>query len=463
MAKSKIYSKGGYDVAKDMTTGNISKHLISFAIPMVLGNLFQLTYNAVDSIIVGRYVGTEALAAVGAANPIMNIIIFFIVGICMGASILMSEFYGAGDLERLKKEISTSLIMGLIFTITISFLCFFLVKPILILTKTPQEIIPVANNYLRIICSGLMFTFLYNIYAATLRSVGDSKTPIYFLVISSILNVVLDLLFVVKLGLGVKGAAIATVIAQGVCCVLCIGYVYKYVPILRIKRSELEVDKKLLKKTINYGWVTAMQQTCLYVGKLLVQGAVNPLGIESIATFNAVTRVDDFVFTPQQSIASAMTTYIAQNRGANKADRIKKGFRCGMYIETIYWGIIAVIVYMGAKGIVGLFVTETNGEIISLGGAYLRSMAFFYIMPAITNGIQGYFRGMGELKVTLRSTFIQMTFRVMFSYLLASRWGIPGIAMSCFGGWVAMLAYEVPIYLKYRRKVEREGIQSLAA
>lgn len=439
-------------MTKNMTVGNTWKHLISFAIPMILGNLFQLTYNAVDSIIVGRFAGENALAAVGTANPIMNIIIFFIIGICMGASVLMSEFYGAGEVNKLKKEIATTISIGSIFTILITFICFLLVKPILKLIHTPNEILTDATTYLRIIFLGLIFTFLYNVFAATLRSIGDSKTSIYFLMISAIINAGLDYIFIAKFHYGVVGAAYATIIAEAVSSILCIGYTYIKVPMLRLKYSDLHFERSMALKTISYSWYTSMQQTVLYVGKVMVQSAVNPLGISAIATFNAVNRVDDFAFMPEQSISHSMTTFIAQNRGAKQDERIKNGFRVGMRIETIYWGILFLVVFFGATSIMKLFVTDKDISVVTLGTNYLQAMAFFYLLPAYTNGIQGYFRGMGKLNVTLAATVIQMITRVLFSYILAPSLGIKGIAYACFLGWTAMLLFEVPFYFWFQWK-----------
>ena len=440
-----------FKLITDMTKGNIPKHLVGFAIPLILGNLFQLSYNAADSIIVGRFVGTNALAAVGTANPIMNIAMFFIIGICMGASVLMSDFFGQGDIKKLKREISTTFISGFIFTVIIIITCVILTRPILLMINTPIEILSDATSYLRIIFCGLAFTFLYNVYAATLRSMGDSKTPLLFLVVSSILNVIMDIIFVVYLHMGVNGAAIATVTAEMISSVLCITYAYVKFPILRFSRRELIIDKALLKITINYSWVTAMQQTCLYVGKVFVQGAVNPLGVEAIATFNAVNRVDDFAFTPEQSISHGMTTFLAQNRGAKKNERIKQGFWYGMKIESLYWLIILVVVYFGAPHIMNLFVPQRDSKVVELGVTYLEMMAFFYLLPSWTNGIQGYFRGMGDLKITLRSTFIQIVGRVVFTYILAPKYGIVGVALACLAGWIIMLAYEVPLCIKHRK------------
>ncbi len=215
----------------DMTTGNIPKQLIRFTIPLILANLFQLSYNAADSIIVGRFAGTKALAAVGTANPIINITIFFIIGICTGASVLMSEYFGEGNIKKFKREVSTTMIAGFIFTLLMIIICVILTKPILRLINTPEEILPAATSYLRIIFFGLIFTFLYNVFASTLRSIGDSKTPLIFLSIAAVLNVVMDLIFVIIFKMGVNGAAIATVIAEMLSSIFCIIYVYKKVPI----------------------------------------------------------------------------------------------------------------------------------------------------------------------------------------------------------------------------------------
>lgn len=432
----------------NMTEGNIKKHLFNFSVPLILGNLFQLTYNAADSIIVGKFAGEAALAAVGTSNPIMNIILFFIIGICLGASVLMSEFYGAGEKIKLKREISTAIIAGSIFTIIIAILGFIFAPFILKLIRTPVEITAMAVSYLRIIFLGLIFTFFYNVFAAALKSVGDSKTPIYFLIISSIINVCLDLLFVAVMKLSVRGAGLATIIAEAVSCILCIIYIYKKYPLIRIGRKELIFDKTLIGKTVSYSWATAMQQTVLQIGKVLIQGAVNPLGVDSIAAFNAVNRVDDFAFMPQQSIAQALTVFLAQNRGAGKKDRIKKGFREAMLLELGYFILLFMVVFFGARAVMGLFVNDLTSNVVSMGTAYLRLMAVFYVMPAVTNGIQGYFRGMGNMKVTFYSTSVQMLFRVLLVYLLIPVVGFTGISFACAGGWVAMLLYEVPVYIR---------------
>lgn len=437
-------------MATDMTQGRVMRPLIRFTLPLVLANVFQLTYNAADAVIVGRFVGKEALAAVGAAGPVVNIITFLVVGACLGAGVLMSEFFGAQDRETLRCEIGTSLTTGLGFTLVLALLCGGLAGPLLRLTRVPESLLPSAALYLQIVCAALPFTFLYNLFASALRAVGDSRTPLFFVAASACANIVVDYVFVAVLGMGVEGAALATALAMTFSGVLCVSYVWLRIPLLRPGRAQLFPRRDLLRRTVGYSWVTALQQAALYIGKLLVQSCVNTLGVDTIAAFNAVNRVDDFAYTPQQNIAHAMTTFIAQNRGAGKTERIERGFRAGAVLETAYWAVLALIVLASARGIMGLFVPD-DAAVVEMGTKYLHWMALFYLLPACTNWIQGYFRGMGDLKVTLFSTSIQMLGRVIFTFLLAPGFGTEGIAFAQLGGWLVMLAYEVPVLVHARR------------
>ncbi|WP_367925992.1 MATE family efflux transporter [uncultured Ruthenibacterium sp.] len=440
-------------MATDMTKGPVVRPLVRFTLPLVLANVFQLTYNAADAIIVGRFVGKEALAAVGAAGPVVNIITFLVVGACLGAGVLMSEFFGAQDRETLRCEIGTSLTAGLAFTIALVLGCGLLAHPLLSLTRVPEDLLPSAALYLQIVCAALPFTFLYNLFASALRAVGDSRTPLFFVAASACANIIVDYVFVVVLDWGVQGAALATALAMTFSGVLCTGYVWFRIPLLRPGWSQLRPRSDLLHRTIGYSWVTAMQQAALYIGKLLVQSCVNTLGVDTIAAFNAVNRVDDFAYTPQQNIAHAMTTFLAQNRGAGKKDRMEQGFRAGALLEVVYWAALAVVVLLSARGIMSLFV-DGDETVVDMGTSYLHWMALLYLMPACTNWIQGYFRGLGDLKVTLISTSVQMLGRVSFTFILAPHFGIEGIAFAQMGGWIVMLAYEVPVLLRTRRKMK---------
>jgi putative MATE family efflux protein len=443
-----------------MTEGSPAKILISFSIPMVLGNLFQQLYNTADAILVGRFVGKNALAAVGVANPIMSIAIFFLFGICIGISVLMAQLFGAGKHKALKREVSTALIIGIAFTLVISAICILLSRWLLIVTNTPKDILNDADIFLKIIFSGLIFSFLYNFYSSALRAIGDSTTPVIFLIISSILNVILGLVFIAVFKLGVAGSAIATVIAQGISSLLCIIYVYLKIPLIRLNRNEFLIDKYLLKKTIRYSWVSAMQQTCLYIGRLLVQGVVNPFGTNSIAAYNSVTRVDSFVLAPGDSFAASIATYSAQNLGAGKEDRITEGYKKGNLIITVYSVLTALIVFFSAKGIMKFFVSGSEVEVISIGVKYLTTMSLFYVLSGFCNIFQGLFRGIGKLRITLNATIMQIIIRVALSYMLAPYLGISSVCYAVVAGWIFMITYEGLAYQKYVKK--RQAAKSIS-
>ena len=427
--------------AVHMTEGKISGHLIRYSVPLILGNLFQLTYNVVDSIIAGRFIGKEALAAEGTANPVMNIVILGISGICMGASVLMSEFFGAGDYRKLKREMSTTVLFGLFFSLGVAGLGILLARPLLAALQVPEELLDMASVYLEIIFLGAPFTYFYNAVSAALKSVGDSKTPLRFLAFSAILNALLDLIFIGVLGFGIVCSATTTVIAEAASALLCIGYVYRKIPMLRLGKG-----------------VTALQQSCQPIGKLLIQGAINPLGVDMIAAYNAVNRVDDYAFTPEQSISHGITTFVAQNRGAGKKERIGKGFATGLALEAAYWVLICSLILLLRKPIMGLFVTDGGEGVVQLGASYLGMMAFFYIFPAFTNGFQGFFRGMGRMKMTLLGTFIQTSLRVIFVYLLVPVMGMNGAAVACVIGWSVMLLVEVPYGVRILAGEKRKGM-----
>ena len=439
----------------NMTEGSITKHLISYSIPLILGNLFQLTYNAVDSIIVGRFIGKEALAAVGTTSPVMSIIVLGISGICIGASVLMSNFFGAGKEEMVKKEMATTALFGLYFSIIIVALGILITKPLLKVLAVPEEILGLASTYLRIIFLGAPFTFFYNAISSALKSVGDSKTPLKFLTFCSVLNGVLDVIFIGFLGFGMICSAATTVIAEALSAILSILYVYRKIPLLQLKPSEFKIDKGLLKETLQYGSVTALQQSVQPIAKLLIQGAVNPMGIDVIAAFNAVQKVEAYACLPEQSIASGITTFVAQNAGAKKNERIRDGFRTGMKLEFCYWICICIVVLVLRQPIMKLFVTGQNMEIVELGSDYLKLMAFFLLFPGFTNGVQGYFRGRKYMKMTLLGTCIQAGLRAVFVYVLTPYMGLNGVAYACAIGWSAMLLVEIPYYFYYNRKRNR--------
>ena len=437
---------------KKMTQGSIVRHLLAYALPLILGNFFQLTYNAVDSIIIGKFAGEGALAAVSASNPVMTIVILGVSGISIGASVLMSRFFGAGDEDALRREVATTILFGGALSLAVFALGVPLALPILRLMSVPQEILPMAGTYLRIIFVGFLFTFQYNILAAALRSVGDSRTPVIFLALASVLNGTLDAVFIAGLRWGVAGAGLATVIAEAVSALLCLVYMRRRVPLLRLRLSELRIDRALLSETVRSGSITALQQACQPVGKLLIQRAINAQGVGMIAAFNAVSRVDDFACIPEQSISSGMMTCVAQNRGAGQTERVRETLRRGMALELCYGVLICIVTLLGKTPAMRLFAAQDSEQMVVMGVDYLTWMAFFYLLPGLTNGIQGYFRGMGEMKTTLIATAIQISVRTLVVYLLVPRSGLTAAAWACAVGWACMLVYTG---LRYRALRDR--------
>ncbi len=431
----------------DMTAGQPRRHLASHALPLMLGNLLQLSYNAIDSAIAGRILGQDALAAEGIAGPVMNMAILAISGLCIGAGILMSEAFGAKDHKKLQAILSNTLMAGLAVCLVVALGGILFSGQILSLLRVPREIWDMTNSYLRITFLGVPFTFCYNALASALKSVGDGKTPLKFLAFSAILNAVLDLVFLGIFRFGILCSAITTVLAEACCAALSLMYMLKKVPELTPKREDWTWNSGILRQILRYGGPTAFQQSIQPVCKVLIQGCVNSLGVSAIAAFNAVTRMDDFACIPAQSISASISTYIAQNRGAKSYGRIRPGFREGIRLELCWWLVIGTVTLLLRGPIVSLFVEgEGSAEVIALGSQYLLYMAAIYLLPTMTNGVQGFFRGMGMMKTTMVGTFLQASIRTLFVYILAPRLGITGIGLACAIGWSCMLIFEVPYY-----------------
>lgn len=436
----------------DMTVGASRSHLWRHALPL-LGNWLQLSYNAVDTIIAGRFIGKDALAAEGIAAPVMNLVILAITGLCIGAGVLMSEAFGAKNYDKLQKILANTLLSGFTVCLCLALAGILFTPQILAFLVVPEEISGITGTYLRVTFLGAPFTFCYNALASGLKSTGDADTPLKFLAFSAVLNAVLDLIFLGLLGFGIVYSAITTVFAEAICACLALRYMVRKVSALCPQRQHWQLNSDLLKQVFRYGGPTALQQAIQPVCKVLIQGQVNALGVSAIAAFNAVTRADDFACIPCQSISSAISTYIAQNRGAGKQERIRPGFRAGMQLEFGYWILIGSLVMLLRTPLVSLFVAgEGSGEVIRLGSEYLTWMAAFYLFPAMTNGVQGFFRGMGKMYTTMLGTFLQASIRTVCTFLLAPRFGITGIAFSCAIGWSVMLLFEVPYYFITCRK-----------
>ena len=439
---------------RNMTSGSIYRHLLAYAVPLIFGNFLQLTYNAVDSIVVSKGAGVAALSAVSVSNPVSVLLIQSVSGLGIGASVYMSKYYGAGDTEKLKRSLSTTLIFGTLAGLLVMLLGVMLSHPILGLMNTPAAIMTDSLTYLRLLFIGNFFTFQYNIMSSALRAVGDSKTPVTFVGISSLLNAVLDCIFIFLFHWGVFGAALATIIAEALSAVLCFVYVYRYIPALRLRREELIMDHELLKKILSSGLITALQQSCQPIGKLLVQSVINVQGIDVIAAFNAGCKIEDYGRIPAQTISHGMMTCAAQNRGAGDRRRVKETLWKGILIGLIYYPIICILILLFRHPLIQLFAPDTGAEeMIRLGVAYLSVKAFTIVFPCVTNAMQGFMRGMGNMSITLVSTILQIAVRTVFVYILVPRIGITGEAYACAIGWTVMILFEYSYYFIFRKRL----------
>ena len=437
-----------------MTSGSIYRHLLAYAIPLIFGNFLQLTYNAVDSILVSKGAGVAALSAVSVSNPVSVLLVQSISGLGIGASVYMSKFYGAGEGEKLKRSLSTTILFGTIAGGIPPLLGIPLAAPILEAMHTPLDIMHDSAVYLRLLFLGNFFTFQYNIMSSALRAVGDSKTPVTFVGISSVLNACLDWVFIFLFHWGVFGAALATVIAEALSAVLCYIYVYRHIPSLALRRDELILDHRLLRSILSSGLITALQQSCQPIGKLLVQSVINVQGIDVIAAFNAGCKIEDYGRIPAQTISHGMMTCAAQNRGAGDRKRVKETLWKGILIGLIYYPIICALILLFRHPLIQLFAPTSGGEeMVRLGVSYLSIKAFTIIFPCVTNAMQGFMRGMGNMTITLMSTILQISIRTLFVYILVPKIGITGEAYACAIGWTVMILFEYSYYFLCRKKL----------
>lgn len=441
----------------DMTKGPLLPQLIGFTIPLILGNFLQLTYNAVDSIILGRFVSAGALAAAGTCNPLMTLIIMAMQGMTMGAGILIGNLYGAGQTDRLKRQVSTAMISGSVFSAAVALLVVLFARGLLGLLRVDPLIMDLCLLYLRIVACGLIFNFIYNFFAAVMRAMGDSRSPLIFLGISALVNIGGDLFFVIALNLGTLGCAVSTVFSEGLSCLLCWIFIKHHIPVLDMGRQWLVFDRSLLARTLRYGSVSALQQSAVQLGIVSVQGMVNSMGYMATAAFAAAGRIDSFVLIPERNISNAMTSVMAQNMGAGEKKRVRDTFRIGLGLDLVYAVVTGILLFVFCRPAMRLFTREE--EVVGLGVVYLRLIALMYLLPAVTNCVQGYFRGVGDLRITLVSTLLNMGSRVAVCFFLVERTalGIASVPWACLAGWVAMTVYEAPFLVFLERRLKKES------
>ena len=425
---------------KDMTKGSEFKAILAFAIPMILGQLFQQFYNIADRLIVGRFVGEDALGAVGTSFPVMFFTTALIMGIAMGATTVVSQQFGAKAYDQVKRTVSTNMLFLGGASLVVAIVGIFAAEPLFRLMRLDPEVLPVAVAYLQIIFAGMPFSFLYNAYSALLRGLGDARSPTVFLIVAALLNVGLDLLFVAAFGWGVPGAAIATVLSQAVASILCILYVYRKVPLLAIGKREWVFDKGLFATSVKLGIPSGVQQTLLSVGFMAIQGLVNSYGKTMTSAITMAGTLESIGTLPVMNIGMALTTFTGQNVGAGRFDRVRRGFRATLLIDLVAYLITATVILLFGETMLAWFLPadiepDKMTQLMSYGLAYIDFVAVFIFLMGVMFAGNSLLRGAGDVMIPLFTTIVALTVRVLSAYVMS---GIPEIGYR--GIW-----YSIPI------------------
>jgi len=432
----------------DMTQGNISRHIISFAFPLLIGNIFQQLYNTVDTWVVGNFVSNEAFSAVGTVGPIINLLIGFFLGLSSGAGVVISQYYGAKRYDAVEKSVHTALVMTAIIGVVFTFIGLGLTPVMLKLMKTPADVLPESTAYLQIYFSGLLGLMLYNIGAGILRAVGDSQRPFYYLVVCALMNTVLDLLFVLVFHMGVRGVALATILSQATSAVLVLITLLRTDECIKLDLRKLKIHWDILKKIVSVGIPAAIQMAITSFSNIFVQSYINHFGSNCMSGWTAYAKIDQLLFLPMQSIALASTTFVGQNLGCNQIDRAKKGVRLSLIMAVCATVILMIPVIAFAGPIVSFF--NDKPEVINYGTMLLRWLSPFYVLCCFNQILSGALRGAGITRapmVIMVSSFV--VFRQIYLFLMSHICNeIIPIAMSYPAGWLLCSTITVIYYCK---------------
>ena len=439
---------------KDLTEGKEAKLIFNFAVPMLLGNVFQQLYNMVDSAIVGNFIGKEALAAVGASFPIVFTLISLIIGIATGAMVVISQYFGAKDIEKVKRMIETFYIFVFFASIVITATGLIFSEEIFRLMQLPEEIMPQALTYLNIYMLGMISFFGFNGTSAILRGLGDSKTPLYFLMISTVINIGLDLLFVVVFEWGIAGVAIATIIAQSGAFITAVLYLNRFHEVIDIRILRMRFDRELFRKSLNIGVPTGLQHTFVSLGMLAIMGIVNTFGTNVIAGYSVAIRLDSLAVMPAMIFSGALATFVGQNLGANKQHRVKSGLISTILMSVTISIVVTAVMLLGGRYLMGLFTSDEN--VIQIGYQYLTIVSIFYVVFSIMFAINGVMRGAGDTLIPMFITLFSLwVIRIPSAYLLSQKFGADGIWWAVPLGMITGMILSYFYYLtgRYKRKV----------
>lgn len=450
-------------MTKDMTSGSSLKLIILFSVPVLLGNIFQQFYNMVDTIIVGRFLGEDALAAVGSTGSIVFLVIGFAIGIAQGFGVMISHAFGARDEKRLKHYVAVSLILGFLISAVMTILTMTCSRQLLLFMKTPGNILSMANAYIIVIYAGLPATMFFNISSAILRGVGDSKTPLYFLIVSSALNVVLDLFFIVTLGMGPEGAAYATIIAQAVAALLCFVYMFKKFDILKISREDFYLDLRSSRDMLSIGIPMAINYSVTAVGVMILQSAVNVFGSTIVASYTAASKVEQLVTQPMPTLGTTMATYCGQNLGAGKYERIFDGMKKGLVIALLLAVFGAVAAVGLGEFIVCWFLAAPTETVLAYARQYLLTISCFFIPLSLIYYYRNALQGLNQGFMPMISGLFEMLCRVAIVVLMLKPFGYWAV---CFASPAAWLGAGIPLAVTYyfwKRKMKKHLLSASAA
>ena len=437
--------------------------MLLFAGPMILGNLLQQLYNIADTLIVGQFLGPGPLAAVGSSFTLMTFLTSIILGLCMGSGVVFSMLLGAGETDRLKNSLFISFALIGAAAIVIEILSLALLSPLLTVLQVPADIRAETGAYLQVIFLGIFFTFIYNYFACVLRAIGNSAVPLIFLSISSVLNIVLDLAFIIVFKMGVAGAAWATIIAQGVSAGSIMVYCLLRVPQIRPQKQHLHFERTAAWNIARYSFLTCIQQSVMNFGILMIQGLVNSFGVSVMAAFAAAVKIDSFAYMPVQDFGNAFSTFIAQNYGAGNQERIRGGIRSAVFCALAFCAVVSLIVCLFARPLMLIFVKPEETQIIAIGMQYLRIEGACYAGIGCLFLLYGLFRGIGRPAVSIVLTVVSLGTRVALAYLLAPipAFGLPAIWWAIPIGWFLADFTGLLLYRKAPRQKGRLSKQTV--
>jgi putative MATE family efflux protein len=439
---------------KDLSVGKESKIIFQFALPMLIGNVFQQLYTLINSIIVGNFVGKEALAAVGASFPLIFTLISLVIGIAIGATIVIAQYFGAKDMKNVTRAIDTLLVFTLLASVVVTIAGILLSKPIFILTDLPEEVLPLAVTYFNIYMIGMVFAFGFNSIAAILRGMGDSKTPLYFLVISTLLNIGLDFLFVLGFKWGVAGVAWATVISQAVALFFAIAYLNRTHAIFKITWRKPQYDRGIMNKSLRIGFPVGFQQAFVALSMLAMYWLVNRFGTNVTAAFSVAFRIDSFASMPAMNFAMALAAFVGQNLGANKPERVKKGLWATFWMTSVFSISTSIVMILFAGPVMRLFTNDA--EVIAIGKDYLQIVTGFYVVFSTMFVVGGVMRGAGDTFIPMIITFFALWIvRIPVGYFMSEKLGYHGIWWCIPIAWIigSSLSYFYYLTGRWKKKV----------